>query len=244
MIALALALASGSLDQRTLDAAVARPAAGARLPGALVFARPDGRRTSLAQVAGGHPLVLALADYTCRNVCAPGLALTAAALARTGLRPGADYRFAVVGLDPKDGSAAARVMAARIGATPEIARATTVLLGDPAATPRLARALGYGYAYDAAADQYAHDASVYVFARDGRLAAVLPELGLQAPALRAAIGGEAAPASFADRVAHLCYGLAAAHGRYATPIVVTLQAASALLLAAAGWWFWKRKRAA
>lgn len=244
LAALLLASGTGTLDERTLAAAVARPAAGTRLPGALSFARADGDRVMLAQVAAGRPLVLVLADYTCRHVCAPGLALTAAALANTGLAPGRDYRLAVVGLDPRDGPAAARAMAARIGATPALARATVVLLGDPIATPRLARTLGYGYAYDASADQFAHDASLYVFASDGRLAAVLPELGLAPAALKAAIGGSAPPPeSFGARVAHLCYGLAAAHGRYAGPVVAALQALSLALVAGGGWWFWRRRRA-
>lgn len=243
-LAMALLAGSSGLDQRTLETVVARPAAGTRLPRALSFARPAGGRVTLAGVAAGRPLVLALADYTCRHVCAPGLALTAAALADTGLAPGRDYRVAVVGLDPHDGPDTARAMAARIGATPALAAATTVLLGDPAATPRLARAIGYGYAYDAGADQFAHDASLYVFAGDGRLAAVLPELGLSSLALKAAIVGSAPPPeSIGARVAHLCYGLAAAHGRYAGPVVAGLQLLSLALIVAAGSWVWRRRRA-
>lgn len=244
LLAVTLIAGSGGLDQRTLATAVARPAAGTRLPAALSFGRPEGGRVTLAGVAAGRPLVLVLADYTCRHVCAPGLALTAAALANTGLRPGRDYRFAVVGLDPRDDADAARAMAARIGATPALAAATTVLLGDPAGTPRLARAIGYGYAYDPGADQFAHDASLYVFAADGRLATVLPELGLNPLALKAAIAGSAPPSeSIGARVAHLCYGLAAAHGRYAGPVVAALQALSLALIGGAGWWFWRRRRA-
>ena len=43
------------------------------------------------------------ADYTCRTLCGPIVEFAAAGLAKTGLRPGVDYRLLVIGLDPRDG---------------------------------------------------------------------------------------------------------------------------------------------
>ena len=228
---LATAPASGALTERELARAVAQPTAGARLPARLAFRDARGAPTTLNRVAGGRPLVLIFADFTCRHVCGPGLTLTAGALRDAELVPGRDYRLAVIGLDRRDGIAEARRFGERIASLPGVARATTFLLGEDETVKAATRALGYGYVYDAANDQFAHDAAVYVFARDGELTALLPQMGLNPAALRTALAGTP-PASegVADRIARLCYGFAAAHGRFARPVIIALQALSALLL--------------
>lgn len=240
----ALLLAAGpahaALTPDQLARAVARPPAGARLPAAVAFTDVRDGRESLGQVAAGRPLVLVFADYTCRHVCAPGLSLLAGSLAQTGLSPDRDYALAIVGLDPRDGRADALRMVARLGS---LAREAHVLLGDPAATPVAERALGYGTAYDADADQWAHDASVYVFAADGRLTALLPELGAEPAMLKAAIGGASVRPSFTDRIARLCYGLGAAHGPFGRVAWYGMQAA-ALLTIAGAFLLLRRRRAA
>ena len=232
-----------ALSPEQLAQAIARPAAGAVLPAALRFHDTLGRAVTLGGVAAGHPLVLIFADYTCAHICAPGLRLTQNALAQTGLTAGTAYRVAVVGLDPKDGATEARAMGEKMAIDPRVTRATTLLLGDAGATPAAARALGYGYVYDAEADQFAHDASVYVFGPDGRLRALLPEMALTPFAVKAALAGNTAP-GFAERVAHLCYGLAAAHGPYGRAIVIAMQVSSVLLLAALAVFLLRRRRVA
>lgn len=109
--ALAFALlaspATAQLSAEQLAQATARPPADARLPATLAFTDQRGARVTLAQVAAGRPLVLLFADYTCRHICGPGLALTAGALHDSGLSA-RDYALAVIGLDPRDDLAAAR----------------------------------------------------------------------------------------------------------------------------------------
>lgn len=233
LMALLAAPAFAELSERDLAAAVARPPAGARLPN-VTFTGENGRPVTLPQIAAGKPLALLFADYTCPHVCGPGLVLTARALRDSGAR---DYRFAVIGLDPRDTAADAARFAGNVTPRPILLR------GDQAAIDRAARALGYGYRKDPAADQFAHDASLYVFAADGRLAALLPELALRPPALRAALAGATQPEPFTSRVARLCYGLAAAHGRYGRAAFVALQVATALLVAGVAWFLWRRRAA-
>lgn len=245
---LALAFATpavAALSPDELARAGAHPSAHVALPASLRFATATGGTATLDAVAAGHPLVLIFADYTCTHICAPGLMMSAAALKGTGLAPGDDYRVAVIGLDPKDSAADARTMAAKMTVDPAITRATTFLIGDARVTNAAAKALGYGYVYDPDGDQFAHDASVYVFAPDGRLSAMLPELGLIPTTLRAALDGASVPPpSFAAQVAHLCYGFAAAHGRYGRAIVIAMQALSALLLVGLGAFLLKRRQPA
>jgi protein SCO1/2 len=235
--------ASAQLTQRDLAGAVARPSPGLRLPGAASLLDLAGRPTTLAQAADGAPLVLIFADFTCRHLCGPGLVLTAGALHDSGRVAGRDYRLAVVGIDPKDDAAAAQRYVEPLGAVPDVARATVVLRGTPAAIAMLTRTLGYGYAYDAANDQYAHDASIYVFGADRRLAGLLPEMALTPAMLRAALAGSAPVSGFRARVAHLCYGFAALTGRFDQPVVRALQLATALALLAGGIVLLKRQRA-
>jgi protein SCO1/2 len=235
--------ALATLSANDLTRAVARPPAEARLP-MLAFSDAQGRNALLAVYAQGKPLVLIFADFTCRNICSPGLTLTAARLHETGLRAGHDYQLAVIGLDPKDTLADALHFVQAIRGTPDVARATLLLRGRGRTVAAATRALGYGHVYDAANDQFAHDASVYVFASDGTLTTVLPEIGLLAPPLKAAIEGDEAQATgWAARVAHVCYGFAAAHGRFDRPIVIGLQALSASLLCGVGLLFWRRRAA-
>ena len=246
LLALALipAPAAATLSEGDLARAVARPPASASLPARLVFTDQWGQRTTLGAVAQGRPLVLIFADFTCRHVCAPGLTIASGALAATGLVPGRDYGLAVVGIDPRDTGADARHLAGGI-APASLARATTLLAGDAASVRAATRDLGYGYVYDADNDQFAHDAAVYVFGSDGRLASLLPELALQPTVLKAALRGGTPPVheSYVQRVAHLCYGFAAAHGRFGRPVVIGLQALSLLLLAATALLFWRRRTA-
>ena len=149
----------------------------------------------------------------------------------------------MIGIDPRDTPADARRLLAAT-APPAIARSAAVLTGDAASIRSATAALGYGFVQDVANDQFAHDAVVYVFAGDGRMTALLPELGLRPAALRAALARpEPAAPGFAERVAHLCYGLASAHGRFDRPVAWALQALSASMAAALAIVLWRRVRA-
>lgn len=241
--------ASATLDERELARAVARPSAGAMLPAGLAFMARGGERVTLGQIAAGKPVVLLFADYTCKHICGPGLTLAANALHRSRLSIGRDYALVVIGMDPRDGLDQARTMQhMRLSAFPAIERGAWFLVGDPAHVRAATAALGYGYVYDPSTDQFAHDASLYVFAADGHLATMLPELALSPGLARAAIthSGSAQPKpNLFVRAARLCYGFAAAHGVYGEPIVVALQAMGVLLMAGlvlALLIMWRRRR--
>lgn len=238
--------AQATLAPAELSHATAAPPADTRLPAALPFTEVDGRRVRLGAAAGGLPTVLFFVDYTCGHICGPGLTLTAGALADAGLRPGRDVALVTIGIDPKDRPADARAMVrSRLGGLPEAARAIHALTGDAATIAAAERALGYRAVYDPATDQFAHDAAVYVFARDGRLVALLPEMAQQPAALRAAIiaPAHAVGVGLVGHIANLCYGFAAAHGRYGKAIVGGLQAGAAVMLLVLGFALVRLRRA-
>jgi protein SCO1/2 len=240
--------ASAALSPAQLSEAGAHPPPGAMLPATLAFTDQRDERVTLGQIADGKPLVLLFVDYTCRHICGPGLTLSAKALDDSGLAIGRDYNFVLVGMDPRDGLDAARKMQAmRLSALPRMQRASWFLVGDKASVNAATKALGYGYVYDPATDQFAHDASVYVFAADGHVASLLPELALTPDMARAAIrnsGSSIPKPNILVQAARLCYGFAAAHGVYGKPIAVALQAMGILLIACfAAWFGFMRRRA-
>lgn len=210
------ALSPGELDGISVEAR-----ADAQLPLALRFVDDTGAPRTLGETLGGRPSVLIFADYTCRTLCGPILEFALAGLEKSGLKPDTDYRLLVVGLDPKDGLAAARAMrSSHLEPASPLARAVIMLTGDDAAVHAVTRAAGYHYVYDAEHDQFAHPAAAYVLTPAGRIARVLSGLGLDGGDLRLALvdAGEGRIGTFVDHLRLLCYGFDPAKGIYTASI--------------------------
>jgi protein SCO1/2 len=216
-------------DIKTVEAA---PAPNAALPLDVGFVDEGGRSLILRDAIGGMPSVLIFADYTCRTLCGPTLEFAAAGLGKTGLKPGADYRLVVIGLDPRDKPAAALAMRAEhVGS--DIGRTAAFLTGDGAAIRALTQAAGLRYYYDAEHDQYAHPAAVYIVDGQGRVRRVLSPLGLDGADLRLAIvdAGHGSVGTLADRIHLLCYGYDPVKGIYTERITSMLAVAAGVTLA-------------
>lgn len=227
--------AQAGLTPADLNKISATPAPGAALPLNLTFVDEAGRARPLADAFGGKPAVLIFADYTCHTLCGPILDFAAAALGQTGLRPGADYRLLVIGIDPKDGIDAARKMEGdHLGRNNPIARAAVFLAGDETRIHAATTALGYNYVYDAANDQYAHPAAAYVLDAHGRVARVLSGLGLSGNDMRLALvaAGEGQVGTLSDQIRLLCYGYDPVRGVYTERITFFLMIAALATVAA------------
>ncbi|MEL6062679.1 MULTISPECIES: SCO family protein [unclassified Methylobacterium] len=219
-----LVLATSPVRARLAQADLARvavaPPQGAHAPLDLTAMEAEtGQAVTLGSVIGGRPVLLLPVDYTCGNVCDPMVSMSADALAATGLAPDA-YAFVLVGIDPRDDTAAARRMLAdTLGG-----RVTSVhpraLIVSEAALKRLMASFGYTAIYDAGTDSFAHPAAALLLAGDGRVARVLSPLALTGRDLRLALteAGEGRVGGLADRLALLCYGYDAARGIY-TPMI-------------------------
>jgi protein SCO1/2 len=178
----------------------------------------------------GKPAVLVLADYTCETLCGPVISIVSGALAQSGL-PRSDYRFVVIGLDPKDTAAdAARMRRAQIGPDDEGPARSAFLRGDAAAIGALTKALGFAYTYDGDRDQFAHPAAAFVIAPDGRLARALSGLAVDPAMLRLAIvdAANGTVGTWTDHVRLLCYGYDPASGTYTIAIRRILATAAGL----------------
>jgi protein SCO1/2 len=229
-LTLAQPAASASLTANQLKTVEAAPPSEARLPTAAVLVDDHGERHRLGELLQGRPAVLILADYTCRNLCGPILAIAAASLRKTGLAPNKDFRLVVIGLDPKDSAADAQAMKRKQIGDGALAAASVFLLPDQSTEEQIAHALGYRAVYDAATDQFAHPATVFVLTPDGRVARTLSALGLDATGLRLALveAGQGKVGGLVDHLRLLCYGFDAATGIYTLTIRRWLAVASAL----------------
>ncbi|MFT8244732.1 hypothetical protein [Roseomonas sp. BN140053] len=232
--------ARAALTPAELAAVELAPPPGAALPPALPLVDATGRAATPAQAMAGRPAVLVLADFTCVTLCGTALAMAAASLEETRLRPGADYHLLVLGLDPRDGPAEAAAMrGAQLGRSP-LAAAAVFLTGDAATLEAAQAAIGYRARYDAEHDQYAHPLGALVLTADGRVSRVLGGLQLDPDALRLALVEASAGTlgSLGERLRLLCYGFDPAHGvlnglvkrALAAGTLVTLLALGAFLL--------------
>ena len=221
--------ARAAINAGELGAIYADAPPGAALPMTLNFLDERGRQTTLAQAIGGVPAIVIFADYTCHTLCGPILEFAAAGLAKSGLRPGADYRVVVIGLDPKDSINSARAMRSEhFAAADPIADDAVFLTGTQDTVTAATAALGYHYRYDAEHDQFAHPAAVYVTDATGKIARVLSGLGLDGGDLRLALvdAGRGTVGTFTDHIRLLCYGFDPARGIYTERITFFLELAA------------------
>lgn len=190
---------------------------GAHEPLDLTFRDQAGRSSTFGQALDGKTGVLVFQDYRCRTLCGPALAIVAAGVEASGLKPGHDFRLISIGLNPHETPAHARAMqTSRLGDQPDLVRGSTFLTGDAATIAAATRAAGFGYAYDAATDQFIHPVAAFVLSPAGIITRVLPEVSLTGADLRLAVGraGRGEVGSLVDRLRLLCHDLAPLTGRY------------------------------
>lgn len=203
------------------------------LPLELPLQGEDGVARPLRAWLAGKPAVIVLADYTCKTLCGPVISIVSSTLGQSGLHPDADFRFVVIGLDPKDTAVdAARMRQAQVG--PDNEKLSSYFLrGDAATVAAVTRALGFASAYDRDRDQYAHPAAAFVIAPDGRPARALSGLAVDPVTLRLAIvdAANGTVGTFTDHVRLLCYGYDPASGTYAVAIHRILAAAGGITVA-------------
>ena len=227
-----LAISSGAQAAVTasqLEQIAAAPRLNTQLPLQTPMSDLTDRSAPLQIWLGGVPTVWILADYTCETLCGPAIAIVSSALADTGLKAGQDYRFIVLGLDPKDTAAQALAMkTAQLSTAGGLPEHSSFLRAAAADVGTLTTAFGLRSVYDREHDQFAHPAAAFVVTRDGRIARALSALAVDANSLRLALveAGQGHVGGWTDQIHLLCYGFDPASGTY------TLAARRLLLVAA------------
>ncbi len=264
LVALSLAAPKAAAAPTQQPPAVAAAAVtehlGERVPLELGFTSAQRTPVRLGElVRGDRPVLLVLAYARCEMLCSVVLQGVADAVAgMDSLAPGRDYQLIVVSIDARESAdEAARKqtrLLERIGHPGETAR-WPYLIGREADIRALAASLGFGYAWDAAAQQYAHPAVAFVLTPDGRIARYL--YGVQYPAatlavaLRSASRGVLQPtaaAAVADDIIR-CFRFDPGSRRYGARIQRYFRAGAILVFGmlaglVGGLILWERRRAA
>ncbi len=218
--------AMAGLSRAQLAVVSAKPPPGARLDVNLMARDISGRRRTLRELLANRTTFLSFVDYTCNTLCGTDLELLGAAIQKAQL-PATEYRILAFGIDPKDSARAAIEMEHR-EVPKQLWESTSMLLPDKATVERATAALGFHYVYDAAADQFAHPAVVYVLRADGTVRGVLSPFALTTTDMRAVLDAAAPEPTLYDRVRLLCYAYDPATGIYSLRIVMLLRIAAML----------------
>lgn len=212
---------------------------GAPVPLELVFRDEDGQVVRLGDYVGQQPIILTLNALGCPNLCPLELDGLVNGLNGLPFTMGDQFTLLTVSIDPREGpdlAATTKARGLRGYAPPDGASGWHVLTGDQAAIDRLTEAVGFDYAYDPTADDYAHPAGVVVLTADGRISRYLYGIDFSATDLRLALVEAAAQriGTLVDQALLICYHYDPATGRYTPFVLGLLQAGAAVTLLVLG----------
>ncbi|MBV9359622.1 MAG: SCO family protein [Chloroflexi bacterium] len=223
---------------------------GATVPADLGFRDETGEPVTLGTYFGQRPAILTLNYFHCQNLCPIELDGVVNALNGVPLTLGQDFTLLTVSIDPREGPADAADAKARAlrgyDRAPDAA-GWHVLTGDQRSIDALTDAVGFRYAYDAQADDFAHPAGVVVLTPDGRVSRYLYGFDFDATDLRLGLveASQEQIGSLADRALLVCYHYDPLTGRY-TPLALDLVriggVACVLALAALVGFLWRGER--
>jgi protein SCO1 len=178
-----------------------------------------------------RPALIVPGWFRCRTLCeviAPRLRTRLAEVADWSA--GEDYRVLLVSIDPREGPAEAdhrrrEVVGAR-------ASGWSFLTTDRTTIETLTEALGFGYRYDDATDQFAHAAVVVALTADGTVARYLYGVDHTPAALAQALAAarDHRPAGGLERVLLSCFRYTPALRRHASLIAGLLRTGGVAIL--------------
>jgi protein SCO1/2 len=211
-IALGAVAPASALPPGTLARIDVTPGIGATLPLHARFRDERGAAVELGDYFGARPAIVVLGYYGCSNLCSVVLHAVRRAIGDAGLQTGRDAEVIVISIAPQETPAMAEAKARDILGTPG-ARGWHFLTGEPPAIDAVTAALGYRYAWDARAGQYAHGAGITLVDPQGRVRGTLPGVAYDAASLQRMIGGTA-PVEASHVPWLLCFGYDPQTGRY------------------------------
>lgn len=246
---LATAPASAALTPAELGKVGIDMPKNAHLPLGEKFVASTGTPMTLGEALAGKPGLMVIADFTCRTLCGTAIAMAADAAAKSGLTPGKDFSFVVVGFDPRDRPSDAAAMKAEHINDGPVKKNAVFLSGSAEAEAAVTNAVGFSYAYDKADDMFAHPTAAFAVAPNGRVTQVLTSMSITGDKVRLALveASHDRIGTIADHIRLLCYGLDPASGVYNAGVLTWLRIGGGaivtlLALGIAGMAFARRER--
>lgn len=160
------------LSATTLVNLVYEQKVGAQVDSQLPFRDESGREVTLGAYFGRKPVILDLGYYECPMLCGLVLNGLIESLQSVNGSIGKDFEIVCVSISPSETPALARAkkqnylrLYGRAGA----AVGWHFLTGQEPAIRRLAKSVGFNYAYDPTVKQYAHPSGLVVLTPDGKV---------------------------------------------------------------------------
>jgi protein SCO1 len=199
---------------------------GQQVPPDIRFADENGQAVMLGDYFGQRPLILTLNYFHCQNLCPLELDGLMNGLNGVSFTLGQDFGIVSASIDPREGPAEATAIKTRELRGYDQRQSASdwhVLTGARADIDRLAQSVGFNYAYDPDADEYAHPLGVVVLTPDGHISRYLYGLDFSASDLRLALVDASAAkiGTLLDQAALVCYHYDPLTGRY-TPLALNL----------------------
>ena len=212
------------------------------IPLETVFRDEDGREVKLGEYFGAQPVVLVMAYYRCPMLCTQVLNGLVEGLRESRLTMGQDFRVVTVSFDPSDSpkmAVAKKANYIRAYADPKAAADWHFLTGTQPSIDRLAQAIGFRYAYDAASDQYAHAAGIVVLTPSGRISRYFYDVHYSGRDLRLGLveASQNRIGTAIDQVMLFCFHYDPTAGRYGAAIMNFVRAGGVLTMLGLGLFF-------
>ncbi|MHB8899839.1 MAG: SCO family protein [Thermoguttaceae bacterium] len=207
-----------------------------QIPLELPFVDSDGKPVRLGDFFDGQtPVILTMNYSDCPMLCSLQLNGLFAGLQGVDWDLGRQYRMVTVSIDPDekpDRADATKMKYLEIYDRPGVAQGWHFLTGAEADIRRLARTVGFGYAYLPDTREYAHAAVTMVCTPDGRLSRYLYGIEYPPQTLRLALleASEGKIGTTIDRVMLFCFQYDETAGRYGPAAMKIMQAGGVLTI--------------
>jgi protein SCO1 len=201
-----------------------------QVPLNLKFKDEDGRVVTLGDYFGKRPVILTLNYFECPMLCTEVLNGLVSALGVMNFSVGKEFDVVTVSFDPRDTPERARQKkAAYLGRykRPGSESGWHFLTGSDHEIAALTRAVGFRYAYNAKAGQFAHASGVMVATPEGRLSHYFYGIEYGPRDLRLALveASDHKIGTAVDQVLLACFHYDPSSGRYSMAVMTAVRAA-------------------
>ena len=202
----------------------------AQVPLDLKFKDENGRTVTLGECFGKRPVILTLNYFECPMLCTEVLNGLVSALGVLNFSIGKEFDVVTVSFDPRDTPERARLKKAAYLGRYKRAGAEAgwhFLTGSDHDIAVLTRAVGFRYAYNAKAGQFAHASGVIVATPEGRLSHYFYGIEYGPRDLRLALveASNHKIGSAVDQVLLACFHYDPSSGRYSMAVMTVVRVA-------------------
>ena len=207
----------------------------AQLPLSLAFRDEAGRAVTLGDFFGKRPVILALVYYNCPMLCTQVLNGLVGSLNVMSLDAGTDFDVVAVSFDARETPDLAaekkKTYCERYG-RPGAAAGWHFLTGDQESIDALTQAVGFGYSYDSARDQFAHASGLVVLTLTGKVSRYLYGIKFAPRDVRLGLveASDNKIGSPVDQVLLFCFHYDPAEGKYGAKVMTFVRAGGVLTL--------------